>query len=77
MRKVICYNISLLVAGLVLVGCGQSGTLHMPNDPNYDKRAKYLLYKNADAVSKASDEVQDAPVKQQFTAPAADSNTTP
>ena len=44
MRQVICY-ISLITVGFALVGCGQSGALHLPNDPNYDKRAKYLLYK--------------------------------
>jgi predicted small lipoprotein YifL len=48
MRLVICY-ISLLVTGFSLVGCGQSGTLHLPNDPNYDKRAQYLLYPNVDS----------------------------
>ncbi len=48
MRSVICY-ISVLVISFALVGCGQSGTLHMPNDPNYDKRAKYLLYKNTES----------------------------
>lgn len=48
MRLVICY-ISLLLTGFSLVGCGQSGTLHLPNDPNYDKRAQYLLYPNVDS----------------------------
>ena len=27
-----------------MLGCGQTGALHLPSDPNYDKRAKYLLY---------------------------------
>ena len=59
MRQVICY-ISILAAGLALAGCGQSGALHLPNDPDYDKRAKYLLYKNTEAESKTSDEERDA-----------------
>jgi len=77
MRQVICY-ISILATGLVLAGCGQSGALHLPNDPNYDKRAKYLLYKNTEAESKTSDEERDAPVQQQFAAPTdSDVKTTP
>ena len=68
MLKVICY-ISLLATSVTLVGCGQSGALHMPNDPNYDKRAKYLLYKNTEQVKPTVDEVDEAPVKQQFATP--------
>ncbi|KGT47849.1 hypothetical protein GW12_11200 [Acinetobacter sp. HR7] len=50
----------------------------MPNDPDYDKRAKFLLYKNTETESKTADEERDAPVQQQFAAPAAsDSTTTP
>ena len=48
MRLVICY-ISLLATGFSLVGCGQSGALQLPNDQNYDKRSKYLLYPNVDS----------------------------
>ena len=77
MRQVICY-ISILATGLALAGCGQSGALHLPNDPNYDKRAKYLLYKNTENNSKASDEEREIPMPQQFAAPeASDSTTTP
>ncbi|MDH5819726.1 MULTISPECIES: LPS translocon maturation chaperone LptM [Acinetobacter] len=77
MHQVICY-ISILATSLVLAACGQSGALHLPNDPDYDKRAKYLLYKNTEAESKASDEERDASVQQQFAAPeASDSTTTP
>jgi len=77
MRQVICY-ISILATGLVVAGCGQSGALHLPNDPNYDKRAKYLLYKNSEAESKAADAERDVPVQQQFAAPeASDSTITP
>jgi len=75
MRQIICY-ISLITVGFALVGCGQSGALHLPNDPNYDKRAKYLLYKNTESAPQVSDEQQDAPVKQQFEAPA-ESDSTP
>lgn len=77
MRQVICY-ISILAAGLALAGCGQSGALHLPNDPDYDKRAKYLLYKNTETESKTSDEERAAPVQQQFAAPeTSDSTITP
>ena len=44
MRIAIC-SMGLLTTTL-LVGCGQTGNLQLPNDPNYDKRTKYLLYKN-------------------------------
>lgn len=68
MLKVICY-ISLFATSVMLVGCGQSGALHMPNDPDYDKRAKYLLYKNAESTKPTADEDKAAPVKQQFATP--------
>ncbi|MCU4423954.1 MULTISPECIES: LPS translocon maturation chaperone LptM [Acinetobacter] len=45
MRRAICL-ISLLSSSIVLTACGQSGVLQLPSDPNYDKRAKYLLYRN-------------------------------
>ena len=77
MRQVICY-ISILATGLALASCGQSGALQLPNDPNYDKRAKYLLYKNTDTEPKGSDEEREAPVQQQFAAPTdSDVKTTP
>lgn len=46
MRLVICY-MSLLITSSMLVACGQTGALQLPNDPNYDKRAKYLIYPDA------------------------------
>lgn len=47
MRNVIgC--LSLLVMALI-VGCGQTGALQLPSDPNYDKRAQYLLHKKTDS----------------------------
>ncbi|MDP9803515.1 MULTISPECIES: LPS translocon maturation chaperone LptM [Acinetobacter] len=48
MRRVICL-ISLLSSSVLLSACGQSGVLQLPSDPNYDKRAKYLLYRNKES----------------------------
>jgi predicted small lipoprotein YifL len=36
------------VFAIMTVGCGQTGALHLPNDPNYDKRSQYLIYKDKD-----------------------------
>lgn len=55
MRSVICL-ISVLMSGFVLVACGQSGALQLPSDPNYDKRAKYLLYKQTSEEKTAKQE---------------------
>jgi predicted small lipoprotein YifL len=77
MRQAICY-ISILASSLVLFGCGQSGALHMPNDPNYDKRAKYLLYSNTESKPSVPADQNESPVQQQFVAPVAtSSDTTP
>ncbi len=62
MRLVICY-ISLLATGFALVGCGQSGALQLPNDQNYDKRSKYLLYPNVDS-KKQSEQKQESEQKE-------------
>lgn len=43
MRFVIC-SISIFASTLMMSGCGQSGALQLTSDPNYDKRAKYLIY---------------------------------
>ena len=43
MRLAIC-SIGLVLASVALIGCGQSGDLQLANSPDYDKRAKYLLY---------------------------------
>ncbi|KHF75788.1 Lipoprotein [Acinetobacter sp. neg1] len=64
MLKAIC-SISLLLSSIVLTACGQTGELHLPSDPNQDKRAKYLLYKNEASQAKTSsvvskDEVEEA-----------------
>lgn len=50
MRLAIC-SIGLVLSGTVLVGCGQSGNLQLANSPDYDKRAKYLLYSKNDSKS--------------------------
>jgi predicted small lipoprotein YifL len=68
MRQAICY-ISVLASSLVLSACGQSGALHMPNDPNYDKRAKYLLYSNTESKSIVAENQDEPSVQQQFVAP--------
>lgn len=36
----------IMLCGLILTACGQSGALHLPQDASSDKRAKYLLYKD-------------------------------
>lgn len=58
MLKVIC-SISLLFSSIVLAACGQSGALQLPSDPNHDKRAKYLLYKNDASQSQSSSDQKD------------------
>lgn len=58
MLKVIC-SISLLFSSIVLTACGQSGALQLPSDPNHDKRAKYLLYKNDASQSQNSSDQKD------------------
>ena len=72
MRLVICY-ISLLATGFALVGCGQSGALQLPNDQNYDKRSKYLLYPNVDS-KKQSEQKEAAPVQQELPTSSAETN---
>ncbi|MDA3507728.1 lipoprotein [Acinetobacter junii] len=58
MLKVIC-SISLLFSSIVVTACGQSGALQLPSDPNHDKRAKYLLYKNDASQSQSSSDQKD------------------
>lgn len=57
MRIVICCM--SIWATTVLVGCGQTGALQLPSDPNYDKRAQYLLYKNSQAETEAKNQVKN------------------
>ena len=72
MLKVIC-SISLLLGSVLLSACGQSGALQLASDPNHDKRAKYLLYKNkataVDASANAVEAAQQASVQTQTTSP--------
>ncbi|NNH36335.1 lipoprotein [Acinetobacter sp. NIPH 2377] len=72
MRLVICY-ISLLATGFALVGCGQSGALQLPSDPDYDKRAKYLLYPNVDSKQQP-EQKETAPLPQELPASSAETN---
>ena len=70
MLKVIC-SISLLLSSMLLAACGQSGALQLPSDPNHDKRATYLLYKNEAAQAKASSNVntESQATQSQITSP--------
>ena len=70
MLKVIC-SISLLLSSMLLTACGQSGGLQLPSDPNHDKRATYLLYKNEAAQAKASSNVntESQATQSQITSP--------
>lgn len=49
-------KIALLSIFLLLTACGQTGELQLPNDPNYDKRAQYLLYPNTDSKTTSSEQ---------------------
>lgn len=75
MRPVIC-SISVLLSCVVLTACGQSGALQLPSDPNHDKRAKYLLYKNEAAPAKASSDVNTDDGESQVSQPSTQSQTT-
>lgn len=44
-------------AAVLLVGCGQTGALVLPSDPEADQRVHYLLYKNLPAQT---DRVSDS-----------------
>ncbi|MFV5375768.1 LPS translocon maturation chaperone LptM [Acinetobacter calcoaceticus] len=74
MRRVICL-ISLLSSSVLLSACGQSGVLQLPSDPNYDKRAKYLLYRNKEPKQvvqndeKAGQSVESSSAPTQTTSP--------
>ncbi|PNW19021.1 LPS translocon maturation chaperone LptM [Acinetobacter sp. AKBS16] len=70
MRRVICL-ISLLSSSILLSACGQSGALQLPSDPNYDKRAKYLLYRNKEQKQdeQAEQSVESSAAQPQTTSP--------
>ena len=55
--------IANVAASLLLTACGQSGALQLPNDPNYDKRAKYLLHSDAEKPQKAEENSGQAPAQ--------------
>ena len=67
MRFAIC-SISLL-SSILLLACGQSGALQLPSDPNYDKRAKYLLYRNTETKPVVQQEQQAEQTPSQTTTP--------
>lgn len=52
------YKVAVLLSTGFLAACGQSGALQLPSDPNYDKRAKYLLYKNSEAKPVANNRTE-------------------
>ncbi|MFH3734310.1 lipoprotein [Acinetobacter nosocomialis] len=67
MLRVICL-ISLLSSSILLTACGQSGALQLPSDPNYDHRAKYLLYRNKESKQVVQkDEKAEQPVESSST----------
>ena len=72
MRIVMCY-ISILITSFSLVGCGQSGALQLASDQNYDKRAKYLLYRNKEQKQVVQ---QDEQAEQSVESSAAQPQTT-
>ncbi|MGE8540706.1 LPS translocon maturation chaperone LptM [Acinetobacter sp. ANC 3813] len=76
MRQIICC-MSLCALGFGLTGCGQSGALQLPNDPNYDKRAKYLLYSDTEAQPKSEQKSEQRPVEQPAAPEDTNSTTTP
>lgn len=43
MRYFVFYILCFTLVG-TLSGCGQSGALMLPSDPNYDKRSQYILH---------------------------------
>ena len=43
MLKAFCV-LSACCLSVALSACGQTGALQLPSDPDYDNRAKYLLY---------------------------------
>ena len=47
MYRLLMCTCTILAIG-ALSACGQSGTLMLPSDPNYDKRSQYLLYPNVE-----------------------------
>lgn len=59
--------ISTVLMSILLSACGQSGTLQLVSDPDYDQRAKYLLYPNPLQKQVKQAEVTAPPAQQQAT----------
>lgn len=57
--------ISTVLMSILLSACGQSGTLQLVSDPDYDQRAKYLLYPNPLQKQVKPVETSNAPQSQQ------------
>ena len=53
-------GITGLLLATLLAGCGQSGNLQLTSDPNYDKRARYLLHPNVDSASQTQGKATQA-----------------
>lgn len=62
MRNVIGCLSLLVIASMV--GCGQTGALQLPSDPNYDKRAQYLLHKKTDSQPQSQNQTEQDVNKQ-------------
>lgn len=56
MRLFICFL--AIVTPMLMAGCGQTGALQLPSDPNYDKRSQYLIYNNAEQKKLSKDQTQ-------------------
>lgn len=54
MYRFMSCKIAFVLSSLVLSACGQSGALQHPTDPQYDQRAKYLIYSQDASVQPAS-----------------------
>ncbi|MCW8038950.1 MULTISPECIES: lipoprotein [Acinetobacter] len=77
MYRFMNYKILMLASCAFLSACGQSGALQLPNDQNHDKRAKYLLYSDAEAPQKSAKHTEQAPVQPPAAPEDSTSTTTP
>lgn len=57
MRTVVCCM--SLWATTLFVGCGQTGALQLPSDPNLDKRSQYMLYKGTERTDQSQKNAQN------------------
>ena len=65
MRFALCCT-SVLASSFLLLGCGQSGALHLPSESTSDKPSKYLLYRGSTAESKPVEKAIEPAVQQEF-----------